>query len=161
MADLVVAEELLDTLASLDISVEAAGDTLQLVGPRSALSQELAEEIRRHKPEILAALRTRQSIGQALPGGVTEAQPSLLVASPELARQVAERIELGMLPDQSWRLELKKRKVRTTTGTEVEVSQVVWLGDATGRIRTREPRATFWRRLAATLLSWLPIEGQV
>ena len=80
MADLVVAEELLDTLASLDISVEAAGDTLQLVGPRSALSQELAEEIRRHKPEILAALRTRQSIGQALPGGVTEAQPSLLVA---------------------------------------------------------------------------------
>jgi phosphatidylserine/phosphatidylglycerophosphate/cardiolipin synthase-like enzyme len=85
----------------------------------------------------------------------------LLVSSPELARQVAERIELGMLPDQSWRLELKKRQVRTSSGTEVEVSQVVWLGDSTGRIRTREPRATFWRRLAATFLSWLPIEGQV
>jgi putative cardiolipin synthase len=85
----------------------------------------------------------------------------LLVDSPEIARHVAERIELGMLPDQSWRLELKKRRVRTTTGTEVEVSQVVWLGDPTGRIRTREPRATFWRRLAATVLSWLPIEGQV
>lgn len=85
----------------------------------------------------------------------------LLVDSPEISRQVAERIELGMLPDQSWRLELRRKEVKTSTGQVVELADVVWLGDATGRIRTREPRATFWRRLAAMFLSWLPIESQV
>lgn len=90
MADLITAEELLERLADLDIQVEAAGEVLELVGPPAALPLDLADEIRRQKPAILATLRNRRSVAQALPGGTAAADRQSLLAADVVAMRLDE-----------------------------------------------------------------------
>jgi len=75
----------------------------------------------------------------------------LLVHSPELGEQVARLIEEDLLPVNSWRLELTKRK------------KVLWIGEKEGKeIRFKsDPYAGFWKRFFAGFLSILPIKGQL
>ena len=51
------ADALLADLRRLDIRLSVNGDKLHLDAPRGALTPELHDEVRRHKPEILEALR--------------------------------------------------------------------------------------------------------
>ena len=90
MADLITAEDLLERLADLEIQVEAAGDVLELVGPRAALPAHLADEVRRRKPELLATLRQRQSVASALPGGTAAADRQSLLAADIIAMRLDE-----------------------------------------------------------------------
>lgn len=90
MADLIAAEELLEQLADLNIHVEAAGEVLELVGPPAALPPDLADEIRRQKPAILATLRNRRSVAQAFPGGTAAADRHSLLAADVVAMRLDE-----------------------------------------------------------------------
>lgn len=95
---------------------------------------------------------------------VHNTENGVLVSAPAVAAEVVRRFEVGCRPEHSWRLRSLGRQVRTSDGRPLEVTTVVWVErDAEGRevVRSREPRATFWRRLAARLLGLLPIEGQV
>jgi putative cardiolipin synthase len=95
---------------------------------------------------------------------VYNTETGLLVTAPAVAAEVVRRFEEGWRPEHSWELRRVGRRVRTGDGRALEATSVVWVGrDAEGRevVRTREPRASFWRRLAARLLGLLPLEGQV
>jgi putative cardiolipin synthase len=74
----------------------------------------------------------------------------ILVDSPELARRVAALI-LSLLPSATWRVGMAEsgalRWSRTEAGREI--------------VATREPGASFWRRLLAAILRWLPIREQL
>ena len=50
------ARDLLATLGKLGIAATVNGDKLLLDGPNDALTDELIEAVRRHKPEIIRAL---------------------------------------------------------------------------------------------------------
>lgn len=69
----------------------------------------------------------------------------LLIKSPELAQQVAEAIELAMLPANSWRVS------RQADGP------VTWSGPE-GERWTREPQAGFWHRARSSVLRLVPME---
>jgi len=74
----------------------------------------------------------------------------ILVDSPELARRIAELI-LALLPSATWRVR------------EVASGRLRWSRTEDGReiVATREPGASFWRRLLASLLRCLPIREQL
>ncbi len=91
---------------------------------------------------------------------VHNTESGLLVRAPALAAEVAARLEAGHERTNSWRLELDPREVRTSAGP-ITVQRVIWTGDPDRPARTREPRATTWRRMLLRLLSWLPLEQQV
>jgi cardiolipin synthase C len=87
----------------------------------------------------------------------------LWVRDRALAAQVAAWIDSGCGFERSWRLELRPRRV-VANGRLMTVHELIWVGrrsDGTEEVRTHEPRATFWRRALARLLSWLPIEGLI
>jgi putative cardiolipin synthase len=77
---------------------------------------------------------------------------AVLIQSVSFAREIAERFDLLVSPDYSYRLCLQD-------GSE----KLVWIdrqGETDKRI-FREPGASIWRRLAAFVLRWLPIEDQL
>jgi putative cardiolipin synthase len=87
----------------------------------------------------------------------------LLVASRELALEVARRFDAIASPASSWRVELRSRRVERR-GAELTVRELVWVGrrsDGETRVWRHEPRASLWRRSVARLFSWLPIEGLI
>lgn len=79
----------------------------------------------------------------------------VVVESPELSRQVAEYIEEGMLPENSYRVVLESDQ----EGGE----RLVWITEQDGKeVRYySEPGAGFWRLFSAWFMSLLPIEEQL
>lgn len=76
----------------------------------------------------------------------------VLIESVSFAREIAERFDLLLSPDYSYRLCLQDSS-----------EKLVWIdrqGETDKRI-FREPGASIWRRLAAFVLRWLPIEDQL
>lgn len=69
----------------------------------------------------------------------------LLIHSQKLAEQVAQAIETGMLPANSW-------QVSVTSGGDVQWS------DQDGQQWTHEPATGFWRRVKSRLLRLFPME---
>lgn len=59
MADLTGAAAILEELEARHIQVRTSGQDLELVGPKGALPDELAEEIRRRKRELLELVTLR------------------------------------------------------------------------------------------------------
>lgn len=91
---------------------------------------------------------------------VLNTEIGLFVDAPPVAAAVAARLERGYDPAYSWKVELEAQRVRTSAGP-IERQRVVWTGDPERPLRTREPRASTWRRLLAWLLARLPLESQV
>lgn len=74
----------------------------------------------------------------------------VIVESTKLAAQVADMIEQGMLPVNSYRIVLDDGEVRWRTQTE---NGVVFLDT--------EPETSWWDRVLAQFMSLLPIKGQL
>ncbi len=75
------ATELLSRLEALHVELVPAGDRIRF-RPASAVSSELRAEIRAYKPELIRMLGSpseTRALAAALPGGVTDAGPSLRV----------------------------------------------------------------------------------
>ena len=72
----------------------------------------------------------------------------LVIHSPRLAAEIADGLD-SQLPTTAWRLRL--RAPDALAWTERTAAGEVTL--------EREPGAGFWRRVVATVLGWLPIEG--
>jgi hypothetical protein len=76
----VIAAEVLAELRRRGVLVEARGDVLHVEAPRGALSAELVRSMRELRPELLRLMALApRTVGDAL-GGVSEVEPSLLVA---------------------------------------------------------------------------------
>lgn len=80
----------------------------------------------------------------------------ILVHSPELAGQVADFIELGMRPDNSYRLALNKSRSE-------DEGPLLWINAEDGRTirHTSEPESDTGNEVAAWFMSLLPIEDQL
>jgi hypothetical protein len=52
----VTADELLLRLHTVGVTLNVRGDKLRYAGPKAALTPELLDELRRHKPELLSAI---------------------------------------------------------------------------------------------------------
>lgn len=74
----------------------------------------------------------------------------VLFEDDDLARQVKDIFVDMTSPQQSYRI-------------LVENGEIVWQDQAAGAVRIlrEEPEASFWRRLAATVIGFLPIESQL
>ena len=75
----------------------------------------------------------------------------LYVESPELARQVIAYMDEGVLPQNSYRVELD------------EDGDLVWITEKDGEeVRyIWEPESTFWQRFASGFIKMLPVEDQL
>jgi hypothetical protein len=75
------AEEVLSELEARQVELAVAGDHLRF-RPATAVPEDLREELRAHKAELLEILRTQSTprLEQALPGGVAAANQSVLIA---------------------------------------------------------------------------------
>jgi putative cardiolipin synthase len=73
------------------------------------------------------------------------------VESPELAQQVVAYMDKGVLPENSYRVELD------------DGGNLVWITEKDGReVRyTDEPESTFWQRFVAGFVKMLGIEDQL
>lgn len=60
-------EDLLVKAANLGVKFKLEGDELRVTAPRGALTPELQQNIRQHKQELLALLRTRETSVEELP----------------------------------------------------------------------------------------------
>lgn len=81
----------------------------------------------------------------------------LYVNSPELAAQVAEYMDEGVKLENCYRLEVEKDE-------EENVDRLVWvtLDESGNEIRYySEPDASWWKRIISSVISLLPIEGQL
>jgi putative cardiolipin synthase len=78
----------------------------------------------------------------------------LIIDSPELARQAAERFEAITVPANSYRVEL---------GGENGEPVMQWITQEDGKLTalTQEPGASFWRELVVGAVAMLPIDGQL
>lgn len=75
----------------------------------------------------------------------------LVITDQEFARQVIEHMEQEFEPANSYRLFLNENgKLRWEVQTENGIE-----------IQTHDPGASIWRRMAARILSWLPIEKEL
>lgn len=74
----------------------------------------------------------------------------VLVRSPELAGRIADMMEEGLRPANSYQLELHDGELR-------------WMAEVDGRTTyfDTEPQTSWWERFMADVLSWLPIDGQL
>lgn len=74
-------QELLSRLEARNVELVVHGDRLRY-RPARAVSGDLREELRAHKSELMELLRSerRRPLKEALPGGVSESDPSLLDA---------------------------------------------------------------------------------
>jgi hypothetical protein len=96
----VIAEDVLAELRRRGVQVEARGDVLHVEAPRGLLSPELVESLRRLKPELLRLVALAPgTVGEAL-GGVSEVQPSLMVA--EVCAMPLEEFALAGLVVEVW-----------------------------------------------------------
>jgi hypothetical protein len=96
----VIAEEVLEELRRRGVQVEARGDVLHVEARRGTLSPDLVESLRQLKPELLRLVaRAPRTVGDAL-GGVSEVQPSLLVA--EICAMPLEDFARGSLVVEVW-----------------------------------------------------------
>ncbi|MFZ1904840.1 MAG: phospholipase D family protein [Steroidobacteraceae bacterium] len=79
----------------------------------------------------------------------------LIIDSPELAQQTAMRFEHMVEPANAYALALH--------GSATGAQRLVWDTEENGNAveYTREPARSEWQRLRQTLMSWLPIAGQV
>jgi len=75
----------------------------------------------------------------------------LYVESPEIARQVADYMDIGALPENSYRVLLDDR------------GNLVWVSEKGGReVRyNKEPETSFGRRFSSSLIKLLPIQSQL
>jgi hypothetical protein len=75
------AADLLSELEARQVELAVAGDRLRF-RPATAVPEDLREELRAHKAELLELLKTRSvpRLEEALPGGVTEPRQSALIA---------------------------------------------------------------------------------
>jgi putative cardiolipin synthase len=75
----------------------------------------------------------------------------LFVESPEIARQVADYMDIGALPENSYRVLLDDR------------GNLVWVSEKGGReVRyNKEPETSFGRRFSSSLIKLLPIQSQL
>jgi putative cardiolipin synthase len=78
-------------------------------------------------------------------------EAGLYVESPELARQVVAYMDEGVLPENSYRVELD------------DDGDLVWITEKDGQeVRyTNEPESTFWQRFVAGFVKMLGIEDQL
>jgi cardiolipin synthase C len=78
-------------------------------------------------------------------------EAGIYVESPELARQVIAYMDEGVLPENSYRVELD------------EDGNLVWITEKDGqKVRyTTEPESTFWQRFVAGFVKMLGIEDQL
>ncbi len=78
-------------------------------------------------------------------------EAGLYVESPELAKQVAEYMDIGVLPENSYKIMLE------------EDGQLYWLTKENGQqVRyDTEPKTTTWQRFMSGLIQLLPIESQL
>jgi putative cardiolipin synthase len=79
----------------------------------------------------------------------------LIIDSPELAQQTAMRFEHMVQPANAYALALHV----SASG----VQRLVWDTQENGNAieYTREPARSEWQRLRQTLMSWLPIAGEL
>jgi putative cardiolipin synthase len=75
----------------------------------------------------------------------------LYVESPELARQLSSFMDEGVLPENSYRLELDEK------------GNIVWITEDDGQvfIFKKDPASTLGQRLISRIISILPVEGQL
>lgn len=75
----------------------------------------------------------------------------LYVESPELARQVIAYMDEGVLPQNSYRVEVNVR------------GDLVWSTEKDGEpvVYSKEPESDFWQRFTSGFIKLLPIEGQL
>ena len=78
-------------------------------------------------------------------------EAGLYVESPELARQVIEYMEVGVQPENSYRVRLD------------EDGDLVWVTEDDGmEVRYHEdPGSTFWQRFMSGFIILLPVEHQL
>jgi putative cardiolipin synthase len=79
----------------------------------------------------------------------------LIIDSPVLAQQTAMRFEAMVQPANAYTLEWRN----AGTGG----SQLIWDTQENGTAieYTREPARSEWQRLEQTMMSWLPIAGEL
>jgi putative cardiolipin synthase len=75
---------------------------------------------------------------------------ALLVDSPKFAEMVAEFFEDGVKPENSYRVTLEGGRLRWTTSD-----------GGTVRVYTKEPETSWWRRVKADALGFLPIHSML
>mgnify|MGYP001817943642 FL=1 len=78
-------------------------------------------------------------------------EAGLYVESPELARQVIEYMDVGVLPENSYRVLLD------------EDGDLVWVTEDDGvEVRYhKDPESTFWQRFMSGFIILLPVEHQL
>jgi len=76
---------------------------------------------------------------------------ALLVECPALAKDIAERIEQGMEPGESWQI-VTSRRDGSPGG------RIIWIDADSGEQRRNEPETPLLRRVKLTILSWLPLD---
>jgi cardiolipin synthase C len=75
---------------------------------------------------------------------------ALLVDSPAFAELVAEFFDDGVKPENSYRVTLEQGRLRWTTSD-----------GGTVRVYTKEPETSWWRRVKADALGYLPIHSML
>jgi putative cardiolipin synthase len=75
---------------------------------------------------------------------------ALLVDSPEFAELVAEFLDDGVTPENSYRVTLEGGRPRWTTSD-----------NGTVRVYTKEPQTSWWKRFTANAIGLLPIHGML
>jgi putative cardiolipin synthase len=80
----------------------------------------------------------------------------LLVDSPELSQQTMTRFERMVEPENAYALQWRE----PASGRK---GRILWVTVENGAAvsYSREPRRSIWQRMAFTLLSWLPITGEL
>jgi cardiolipin synthase C len=78
-------------------------------------------------------------------------EAGLYIESPELAQQVIAYMDEGVLPQNSYRVELD------------EDGDLVWITEKDGEeVRyTKDPESTFWQRFVSGFIKMLPVEDQL
>ncbi len=76
-------QELLQTVKERNIALVADGDLLRYRAPEGALDDDLKDELRRHKPEILAVLKAREFDGHIVAEVLWETDKAVIFRDPD------------------------------------------------------------------------------
>jgi len=86
-------------------------------------------------------------------------ESGMMIQSKELAQIIGRFIKDGMGSESSWKVSLEC----IDSACQQSRKKVQWVGEKNGRLQTldHEPESSFWRRSAAKLMSYLPIEDKL
>ena len=91
-------------------------------------------------------------------------EQTLVIFSPPLASEVADRFDRAMLPTVSYRVTLATpAQIAWLKSISAPPSQLIWTGDENGQLRTwvLDPEAGFYRNALTGLFLLLPLDSQL